>query len=159
MTEAAYAERQAKNKVELVSLADIFSTLTERPKYKVAKPKKAKPAPYPTESQEQVALIKWCDAHRVAKHIFAIPNGSNKSMASAAKFKREGLRSGVPDLFLPEPRRGYHGLFIEMKRQKGGATSQAQDDWLLYLASNRYCTMVARGADEAIERIEWYLKI
>lgn len=113
----------------------------------------------PTEHAEQVAVIAWCDAHRIAKHIFAIPNGAHKSGATAAKFKREGLRSGVPDLFLPEPRRGYHGLFIEMKRIKGSVTSEAQDDWLLYLASNKYCTQVAKGADEAIERIKWYLEI
>ena len=125
-----------------------------------ATPKVAKvKVPVPTEHQEQAAVIAWCDQHRETKHIFAIPNGSNKSPAAAAKFKREGLRSGVPDLFLPEPCRGYHGLFIEMKRTKLSVTSKAQDGWLIHLASRKYCTTVANGAAEAIERIKWYLKI
>ena len=29
------------------------------------------------------------------------------------------MLSGVPDLFLPVPRNSYHGLYIEMKSEKG----------------------------------------
>lgn len=31
--------------------------------------------------------------------------------------------AGVPDIFLPAPRGGYAGLFIEMKRRKNGRVS------------------------------------
>lgn len=112
----------------------------------------------PSEHQEQCLVIAWCDLHPVAKHIFAIPNGSNKSVATAMKFKREGLRSGVPDLFLPVPRGGCAGLFIEMKRApgKGGTTTAAQREWANFLSKD-YACYVARGADQAIAIIKKYL--
>jgi hypothetical protein len=111
----------------------------------------------PTEHEEQAAVIAWADQHHIAKHLFAIPNGSHKSPAMAAKFKREGLRSGVPDLFLPVPSKGHHGLFIEMKRIKGSVTSEAQWAWSAYLMKNDYSWYCAKGADDAIKRITDYL--
>lgn len=112
----------------------------------------------PTEHQEQCKVIAWCDQHPVAKHIFAIPNGANKSPATAAKFKLEGLRKGVPDLFLPVARRGYHGLFVEMKRVKGSVVSSEQVAWVDYLFQAGYVARTARGADEAIAVIQDYIK-
>ena len=111
----------------------------------------------PTEHQEQCRVIEWCDQHPVAKHIFAIPNGANKSPATAAKFKREGLRKGVPDLFLPVARSSYHGLFIEMKRTKGGRSSLEQSDWCHNLRVFGFEVLVCHGADKAIAMIQSYL--
>lgn len=111
----------------------------------------------PTEHQEQCAVIAWCDQHPVAKHIFAIPNGANKSPASAAKFKREGLRKGVPDLFLPVASRGFHGLFIEMKRVEGSRATMEQVEWATRLTVFGYDYQLCYGADEAIEAIGRYL--
>ena len=110
-----------------------------------------------TEHEEQCRVIEWCNQHPVAKHIFAIPNGSYKSAASAAKFKREGLRSGVPDLFLPVARHGFHGLFVEMKRTKGSVTSKEQLAWIEFLSQQGFACLVCKGADAAIQIIEGYL--
>ena len=115
--------------------------------------------PVPTEHAEQCAVIEWCNLHAIAKHIFAIPNGSNKSPAAAAKFKREGLRSGIPDLFLPVPRGVFCGLFLEMKRTKGSVTSKEQFIWLEYLNERGYKTEICKGADEAIATIKEYLTV
>ena len=113
----------------------------------------------PTEHQEQCAVIAWCDQHPIAKHIFAIPNGAHKSPATAAKFKREGLRKGVPDLFLPIPSKGYHGLFLELKRERGGAVSENQKIWLGMLSSAGYCCHIVSGSEIAIAVIQEYLDI
>jgi hypothetical protein len=111
-----------------------------------------------SESQEQAAVIEWADNHpEIAGRLFAIPNGAHKSKAGAAKFKREGLRRGVPDLFLPLARKGFHGLFIEMKREKKAVISHQQRDWLDYLASQGYYTALCFGAHEAIHEINGYL--
>ena len=113
----------------------------------------------PMEHEEQAAVIAWADQHPIAKHLFAIPNGSHKSPAMAAKFKREGLRAGYPDLGLDVARRGYHGLRIEMKRIKGGVVSDNQAHWFAFLTDQGYCCKLCRGAYEAIEVIEWYLSL
>jgi hypothetical protein len=58
---------------------------------------------------------------------------------------------------LPVARGGYHGLFIEMKRQKGGTVSPTQRDWIEYLLAQGYQAVVCRGFDAAREVIEQYL--
>ena len=117
--------------------------------------------PIPTEHQEQAAFVAWCDLHPIAKHIFAIPNGANKSPAARMKFKREGLRAGVPDLFLPVrrndgPEVSRFGLFIEMKR-KGEKPSLSQLQWHHYLRKQDYEVRVCYSADEAIKAVKEYL--
>lgn len=71
--------------------------------------------------------------------------------------KAEGLKSGVPDIFLPVPRGEWHGLFIEMKRTKGGTVSDCQKLWLHDLRKQGYLTEVCRGWEEAARRIKSYL--
>ena len=112
----------------------------------------------PTEHEEQVAVIEYCDAKKIP--VFAIPNGANKkSWAARASFKAEGLRPGVPDLMIPLPTKTYHGLFIEMKRLKKTypKISEEQRDWNVLLNKNGYCAMICYGAAEAIKCIEMYL--
>lgn len=54
------------------------------------------------------------------------PNGGRRNKAEAAKLKAMGVRKGIPDLFLPIPRQGYHGLYIETKKIKNGKVSPDQ---------------------------------
>lgn len=76
-----------------------------------------------TEHEEQKALIEWSawmsNARPELSLMFAVPNGGDRHPAVAAKLKAEGVKAGVPDIFLPVPRNGYHGLFIELKELKG----------------------------------------
>ena len=114
----------------------------------------------PTEHEEQCAVIQYFDL-KYKEHrgrLFAIPNGSYKSRAAASSFKKEGLRAGVPDLFLPVARKGYHGLFIEMKRLKGSVTSKEQKSWHEYLNGQGYLCVVCKGAQSAIDIIDDYMK-
>ena len=71
--------------------------------------------------------------------------------------KATGATAGVPDLFLPVPTSQYHGLFIEMKRTKGGKVSPEQKEWLEYLNSAGYRAVVCKGFLEAKAVIESYL--
>jgi hypothetical protein len=70
----------------------------------------------------------------------------------------EGLRSGVPDLCLPVARGGWHGLYIELKRQDGGRLTDAQRGWLEALSEEGYRAVLCRGFDEASEVILAYLR-
>jgi hypothetical protein len=114
----------------------------------------------PTEHQEQAAVIDWADKVHAslpdACLIFAIPNGGLRYLSEGRKLKLEGVRSGVPDLFLPVPRPGWHGLFIEMKRING-KTTITQDIWAKLLREQGYAVCVCKGAGEAIREITGYL--
>jgi hypothetical protein len=108
-----------------------------------------------TESQEQRTVVEW--AAWKGLPIFAIPNGGKREIHTATRLKAEGVRAGVPDLFLPIASQGFHGLFVEMKRADGGTVSAKQQEWLDLLNANGYRAVVCHGADEAIEQIGRYL--
>ena len=57
-----------------------------------------------------------------------------------------------------EPRGPFHGLAIELKKEKGGRVSQAQKDWLNALEMRGYKATVAKGYEEAVETLLAYLK-
>lgn len=82
-----------------------------------------------TEHLHQVALINWARLN-TKKYpeldlLFAIANGGKRHIGVARKLKAEGVKPGIPDLFLPVARGKYHGFFIEMKAD-GGRLSPAQ---------------------------------
>lgn len=115
----------------------------------------------PYENDEQMTVIQWARANR---HLYKelellhhIPNGGKRGEREAARLKAQGVKAGVPDLCLPVPRGGYHGLYIEMKRREHGTVSEHQKKWLKALHEQGYCVSVCRGADEAIRLIEMYL--
>lgn len=125
--------------------------------------RRAHPAgPVPTESQEQIALFRWAayesKAHPELQMLYHVPNERKCSVQQGARMKAEGRKSGVPDICLPVARGGYHGLYIELKRQKGGRVSEEQDAWLHALRANGYRAEVCRGWDAAREVIKEYIK-
>ena len=81
-------------------------------------------------------------------------------MSEAVRFKKEGVLAGFPDLILPTPRHGFHSLAIELKRRKGASSrvSNNQVDWIKYLTQQGWYACVCYGADEAIIKLEWYLR-
>lgn len=116
---------------------------------------------YPTEFQEQSALMRWArlsqDQYPELSLLFHIPNGSQAHIAYRKKLKQLGLVNGIPDLFLCCARRGYHGLFLEMKRGKGGRTSPAQVAIHTALEAQGYRVCVANGFEEARDYLVSYL--
>lgn len=108
----------------------------------------------PTEHEEQRELVRWFRKTWPGVRIFAIPNGGQRSMATAARLKAEGVSSGVPDLFVPA-----WGLWVEMKRSKGGSVSAEQKDWITYLESVEFCCIVGKGADDAKRQIQAFVTI
>ena len=84
-----------------------------------------------SEHDQQVAVVEYCDAKGYP--VFAIPNGGMRHKRTAAMLKAEGVKAGVPDLFLPVPKGGYCGLFVEMKDVNGRKPRQSQMEWLLLL--------------------------
>lgn len=100
------------------------------------------------EHYEQVALMRWLQIH-AKQHpelwlCFAIPNAGNRHINYARKMAAEGLKSGVPDLFLPVARNGKHGLFVEMKTATG-KVSETQKSWIADLNAQGYEAVVCKG--------------
>jgi hypothetical protein len=114
------------------------------------------------ESQRQQALIKWWGfahkKHGVAEaQLLAIPNGGARNIITGARLKKEGVRRGIPDLFLAVPAGGHHGLFIEMKTPSGKLSAE-QDNRMAELFSAGYECVVCCSFDAAKWEIETYLK-
>jgi len=122
----------------------------------------------PLEHPEQCRVIDWCDwntkKYPCLAWIYSVPNGARTSISVAKRLKAEGMKAGVPDLFLPHAKHSANGLwflsglFIEMKRLKGSTTSKEQKAWHKYLLGAGYQVVVAKGADEAIKFIKDYLE-
>ncbi len=74
----------------------------------------------------------------------AIPNGGHRNKVTAAKLKAEGVKAGVPDVFLPVPRGQWHGLYIEMKTPTGRVRKN-QKQWLRRLHGQGYQVAVCRN--------------
>lgn len=103
-----------------------------------------------SEHGEQCALIHWyrlvCNSFGLSEQLlFAIPNGGARDQITGAMLKAEGVRAGVPDLFLAVPRGRYHGLFIEMKQSKGGRVSDVQKAIHKLLLEQGYAVEVCHG--------------
>lgn len=118
--------------------------------------------PVPTEDEEQMIVIQWANLSGGKwpdlKWIYHTPNGGSRSKAEAARFKAMGVKAGVPDLFLPAAYGGYHGLYIEMKRRKGGKLSAEQKKWIAALIENDYRVERCDGWEEAVAVLEEYLR-
>lgn len=113
-----------------------------------------------TEVQEQATLFKWTLSVRQQypelKLLHHIKNETTGGARQVAVDKSQGVKPGVPDLCLPVARRGYHGLYIEMKTENG-RTSDAQDWWIEQLNAQGYFAEVCHGWQSAVKVIEWYL--
>ena len=123
----------------------------------------------PTEDQEQEAFVQWLRLKGYPH--FRVPNETyTKSWSQKAKNKKLGVSSGVPDLFVAVPFPPPHLIIahkdrddevrnktlvaIEMKRKKGGVTSENQKKGIKTLNEAGIQTVVCKGCDAAIEFIE-----
>ena len=89
--------------------------------------------------------------------MYHIPNGGRRDAITGARLKAEGVVAGVPDIFLAVPRQGFHGLYVELKRQKGGSLESSQEHIIARLRQAGYRVEVCMGWWEAREAIENYL--
>ncbi|HCU07170.1 MAG TPA: hypothetical protein DIC42_06315 [Holosporales bacterium] len=110
------------------------------------------------ESEIQTRVVQFIRTFYPNTLIFAIPNGAHTTAKNRVRLSKEGLLAGVPDLAIMEPRKGFHGLFIELKTDDG-VVSAAQNDVMKQLHQRNYLCYVARHHDSAIKIIEDYLRV
>ena len=128
---------------------------------KVTEPPKPRKKPIQHEAKIQADLFTWANlaagSYPELKLLHHIPNGGSRNAIEAANLKKQGTKSGVPDLCLPVARSIYHGLYIELKAE-GGRLQDTQKTWISELNKQNYKAVVCFGFDEAKTIIENYLK-
>ena len=114
--------------------------------------------PHRSEDTEQAQLIQWCKTRPELQFLFHIPNENTAGIRWGIRNRKMGVKSGVPDLMLPIPSQGYHGLFVEMKAMNG-EVSPNQRKWIDALNGFGYLAVVAYGWEDAKCRILDYLNL
>jgi len=112
-----------------------------------------------SESQHQQALFSWAKKYPELDVMFAIPNEGKRSGYTGAKHKAMGLKSGVPDIMLPLSKQGYHGLFIELKKDDKQKISPNQKKWMEKLSINGYKAVACFSWEEARKALIDYMEV
>lgn len=110
------------------------------------------------ESDLQIACVNWFRYQypQYRMLLFAIPNGGKRNITTAINLKREGVVSGVPDMFLSIPRGEWHGFYLELKAGVNELT-QNQDLFFMLAQKQMYKCEVIRSLDQFIREINYYL--
>lgn len=124
-----------------------------------------------SEHDEQTALFLWA-AYNVGQYpelalMHAIPNGAKlpwrknsrgaRFSPEAVKLLAEGLRAGVPDVFLPVARDGFHGFYIELK-YGDNKPSKKQESFIAALREQGFRVMVFWSWQDAAKGLQDYLE-
>lgn len=108
-------------------------------------------------------MIRWSQQPQIRSEwpelalLFHVKNETAEGAARVAADRVQGVKKGVPDLCLPVSRGPYHGLFIEMKAERG-RVGKAQEWWIRKLSEQQYLAAVCYGWREAVRLIEEYMK-
>ena len=115
-------------------------------------------APCALELTEQVNLINWLSYNHPSMFYFATVNERNSSIVNMQKLKRQGLVTGVPDLYLALDGKT---MFIEMKKHNGKFSDlrKTQRDVITELSEQGQTTMVCFGFLAAKQAIEEYFNL
>lgn len=109
-----------------------------------------------SEAMAQIRLSAWM--HEEGIWHYAIPNGADVAPHHRRSLLDQGMSPGIPDLVVPYARGGKFGLYVELKREDGGAgLSEKQRAWLDFLSAEGYLAIQCNGFNEAQARIKAYL--
>lgn len=92
-----------------------------------------------------------------SKLLFACPNGGSRNIIEAKNLKAQGVKSGVSDVLLLIPKKGYSCLCIEFKTPTGRQSDeQIAFQYQAEEYGNKY--VVVRSVKEAIDTLKGYLE-
>ena len=122
-----------------------------------------------SEHSEQAALVAWA---RMSEGIYPelrwlysslngipIPAPDKIRFAIMNRMKSEGMKKGVSDLCLPVALGGYHGMYIEMKKDHRSEIKQEQVEFLDFLAEQGYLGIRCNGFEHARNELVAYLSL
>ena len=120
---------------------------------------KTKPYQIQPETWEQILFMGWL--HKYFPDIWAVTFATGNGFKSTPKtiniYKSAGLKPGTPDLFIAYPTHRFHGCFLELKRQRGGRTSDIQKEMCQRFRDQGYYVAVCHGFQAAATTFLRYL--
>lgn len=126
------------------------------------KSRKTSTLPCPPEDDEQITLFEWINLQLgrwpELEYAYHVPNGGHRNKLTAMVLKGMGVKRGVPDIHIPVPMGPYHGLWIELKKQRGGRLEQEQRIWLSAMKRLGHYAVCCEGWEEAAGYIEAYMQ-
>lgn len=121
-----------------------------------------------TEQREQSQIINYVKLQYPKVVAWSDMSGIKLPIGLAVKIKGLKTHRGIPDIFIAEPRHGFSGLFIELKRtgekltKKSGEWKnehlQEQYDMLKMLQERNFAAVFAIGFDQAKLLIDTYMR-
>ena len=126
------------------------------------------------EDSHQTLIMQYCNytnipaqhglKAKISDYIFSIGNGGKRNAREAKRMKAQGVKAGVPDMFLHIPVKDYAGLFIELKRPqigkiRKGTVSDKQKMYIEKLKKAHYKVCVCYGYHDAQNVIDEYLNM
>ena len=108
------------------------------------------------EHQTQCACVQWFRLAYPKFLIYSIPNARKVSKVQGARLVSEGVVSGIPDLHIPIAKKGFHGLYIEMKAGNN-KPSPNQITIMDKLRNEGYKCVVCWNLDEFMKEVIHYL--
>jgi len=121
------------------------------------------------EEEVQKGVVRYLQLKHPKVKYCASLGGIRTSFKQAVKAKATGYVKGFPDLQICFPmergvdgeggtKRGgvYHGLFLEIKKDKKSYPTKEQKEWIAYLNEVGYCARVTKGIDESMQTIDDY---
>lgn len=109
------------------------------------------------ETNEQILVVQHIHVYYPDCLFTIAPSGMKLPIRIAVRFKLMGYRKGTSDILIFEARKGYNGLFIEMKKRKGGKRTDDQKKFCQDAIDRGYKAVFAEGSQLAISIIEDYL--
>jgi hypothetical protein len=94
---------------------------------------------------------------------YAVPNGvwipgdPKRSARLINSMKAQGFRPGVSDIVIALPRHGFHGAYLELKRDLKSPTSDEQLEWVRRMSRVGYFAEIAHGSADAMAAVQRYL--
>ena len=110
-----------------------------------------------SEDRLQIEVIRYIQLKYPKVRYCASLGGIYTRPTQSSKAKRNGYVRGMPDLQIMEARKGFHGLFIEIKTHKGTAT-QAQKEWIKDLQDRGYKAEICKGLPSILDLLDNYLQ-
>lgn len=114
---------------------------------------------YGHEDQHQEAFTRWTLLNKARipqlSLYYHTPNGGRRDRKTAARLVGQGVKKGVPDIFIPAQGKGMPGIYIELKVD-GNYAEKEQNEFLKAVKAQGYYACICYGWRAAAEVVDRY---